>query len=390
MPGDHAILSPSGSSRWLACTPSARLEAQFPENTSEAAEEGTLAHGVGELILRHRLGRVSDKALEDCMKNIRKDKFYSESLQEYAEQYATFVLEKFSEAQTRTKDAVIEIEAKLDMTEYVPEGNGTGDTVIFTDRVLDIIDLKYGKGVLVSCVENKQMMLYALGALKNADILYDIDTIRMTIYQPRMDNISSWSIGKDILLGWAEGFLKPRAQLAFDGEGDFAPGDHCRFCKAKNRCRALAEENLEIAKYTFRDPEKLEDFEIADILSRTDMFVNWINGVNSYALTEALNGRKWEGYKLVEGRSNRTYSDADAVADKLVKSGIPEAIIYEKKLLGITAMEKAITKPTFNTLLSDLVIKPEGKPTLVPVSDKRSEINSTARAVADFSDEELT
>ena len=367
------------------CTPSARLEEQFPESESAAAAEGTMAHGLGELILRHKLGRVSDKAFKDCMVNISKSEYYCPEMQEHAEQYAVYVLEQYAEAQTRTRDAVIEIEAKLDMTEYVPEGFGTGDTLIVADKILDIIDLKYGKGVPVSCVENKQMMLYALGALKDMDMLYDIDTVRMTIYQPRLDNISSWSIGKEQLYNWAENFLKPRAQMAFDGEGEFLPGDHCRFCKAKNLCRSLADHNLEIAKYDFRDPELLTDDEVADILTRTDMFVNWINGVNTYALNQAVSGEKvWPGFKLVEGRSVRKYLDQDKVSEALVLSGIPEAIIYEKKLLGITAMEKAITKPVFNSLLNNLVVKPAGAPTLVPASDKRAEINSLQRAIDDF------
>jgi len=371
------------------CTPSAALEAQMPDSTSEAAEEGTLAHGLGELMIRVALGRVSKAAFADCMKNIAKDKFYNEAMHEYAEQYCTFVLEKFAEATKRTKDAVIEVEAKLDMTDYIPEGFGTGDAVIIADGTMHIIDLKYGKGVPVSCVENKQMMLYAIGALRDADMLYDIKNVEMTIYQPRLDNISSWTIGKAQLLNWAENYLKPRAELAFNGEGEFLPGDHCRFCRIKKRCRALAELNLELAKYDFRDPVLLEDVEIADILLRTDGFVNWINGVNAYALTEALNGKKFEGFKLVEGRSVRCYSDSDAIAKKLTTNGYPEAVIYEKKLLGITAMEKTISKPVFNELLSDLIIKPEGKPTLVPVTDKRTELNSLDRAVADFSDTEI-
>jgi len=389
MATDHAKLSPSGASRWLQCTPSAALEAKMPYSTSTFAEEGSFAHGFGELLIRNSLGRVSDAALKDAMVNIKKNAHYCEAMHEYMEQYRAFVLEQFSEAQMRTSDAVIDVEVKVDITEYVPEGFGTVDILIVSDQIMHIIDLKYGAGVPVSCKENKQMMLYALGALRDMDMLYDIKDVQMTIYQPRLDNISSWTLGAAELRNWGEGYLKPRAEMAFKGEGEFVAGDHCRFCKIKNRCRALADQNLEIAKYKFREAPLLADSEIADILVRTSLFVNWINGVNDYALAEALNGKKFEGFKLVEGRSVRSYSNADAVADKLTSNGIPEALIYEKKLLGITAMEKAITKKTFTTLLDDLITKPPGKPTLVEVSDKRAEINSLDKAIAAFEDSEL-
>ena len=382
----HAILSPSGASRWLACTPSARLEQHFPDSSGDAAKEGSLAHELGETLIRFQVKEIKKAAYNKALKKIQDNPMYNADMQEHAESYAAFVMERLGEAQKKTKDAVLQIESKLDLTEYVPEGFGTGDAIVIADGVLDIIDLKYGKGVSVSCVNNKQMMLYALGALREFDCLYDIRIVRMTIYQPRLDNISSFEMAVSDLQNWAETELKPKAKLAFDGLGEFVPGDHCRFCRAKAQCKANAEEKLQIAQYEFQDNVLLSDTEISDILSKADAFKTWLSSIESYALSEAIdNGKKWDGFKLVEGRSNRTYLSQDQVAKRLVENGYEESIIYTKSLLGITAMEKTITKKTFESLLSDLVIKPQGKPTLVPITDKRPEWNSVESAQNDFS-----
>lgn len=382
----HAILSPSGASRWLACTPSARLEQQFPDNVGDAAKEGTLAHELGETLIRLHTKEIKKTAYNKALKKIQENPMYNADMQEHAESYAAFVMERFRESQTKTKDAVLKIESKLDLTEYVPEGYGTGDAIVIADGVLDIIDLKYGKGVSVSCVNNKQMMLYALGALCEFDILYDIHTVRMTIYQPRLDNISSFEMEVTELRNWAETELKSKAQMAFDGLGEFVPGSHCRFCRARTQCRTNADEQLQLAKYEFQDTSLLTDEEISDILSKADTFKTWLKNIEEYALTEAIeNGKKWDGFKLVEGRSNRIYLDQGKVAERLMETGYHESTIYTKSLLGITAMEKLITKKTFEALLSDLVIKPQGKPTLVPMADKRLELNSVQSAQNDFS-----
>lgn len=383
----HAILSPSGASRWLACTPSARLEEQYPDTTSEAAEEGTLAHELGETILLHHVGEINKRTFTRRVNKIKKNPLYNAEMQNHAENYASYVIERFEEAKKRSSDAVLQIEAKLNLTDYIPEGFGTGDGVIIADGILDIIDLKYGKGVLVSCENNKQMMIYALGALFEFGFMYDIDLVRMNIYQPRLDNISSFEMPVNELLEWATTELKPKANLAFEGKGEFVAGPHCQFCKARVQCRALAESNLELAKYEFASSDLLSDSEIAEILSKADQFKKWISSIERFALSEAVdNGKKWDGFKLVEGRSNRTYVDQDAVAKRLVEQGIPEELIYSKSLLGITAMEKVITKKEFTNLLSDLVVKPQGKPTLAPLSDKRPEWNSVESAITDFSD----
>jgi len=384
----HAILTASGASRWLACTPSARLEEQFPDKEGVAAKEGTLAHSLGELMISHKLKTVSKERYKWGIKVITEDPLYDNAMQEHCENYAAFVLERFSEAQSHTSDAKIFLETKLDLTDYIPEGFGTADVTIIADGVLDIIDLKYGKGVPVSAEQNKQMMLYSLGALSAYDFLYDINTVRVTIYQPRLDSISTWEIPVQELHNWAETELKAKAKEAFEGNGEYRPGEHCRFCKAKAVCRANAEMNLEVAQYDFAVPAILNDQEISDILDRAELFVNWITSVKDHALDQAVNhGKKWPNYKLVEGKSNRKYSDEEKVADTLLKAGFAEEIIYTKSVNGITAMEKAIGKAAFAEHLNPLVIKPQGKPTLVHQSDKRPEMNALESAQADFAEQ---
>jgi len=381
----HAILSPSSASRWLTCTPSARLEQSYPDNSGQAAAEGTLAHTIAEAVLRFYLHEIGPVNYESLWSDFRKSPLYSEDMRSHAEDYALFVVEKYEAAKKHTKDAVIKIEASLDLTDYIPEGYGTGDAVIIADGVLDIIDLKYGKGVRVECTDNKQMKLYALGALREFDFMYEIHTVRMTIYQPRLQNISSWELPVEELREWAKHELTPLAEMAFNGMGDYIPGDHCRFCKARAECRANAEKQMELAAYEFKDSYLLSDDEISDILTRAADFKSWLGAVEEFAFLAALNdGKRWPGFKLVEGRSNRVYSDQTKVADTLLDAGFKEDAIYTKSLLGITAMEKTITKKVFDTLLTPLVIKPAGKPTLVPEDDKRPEWQSADTAVTDF------
>lgn len=381
----HALLSPSSASRWLNCTPSARLEESFPDTTSEYAKEGTLAHTLGELLIRKELKLIGNIAFKKSLKPISDNALYNDAMFDHADNYATFVIERLNDARARTKDALIFLEVKLDMSEYVKDGFGTGDVIIIADHVLDIIDLKYGKGVPVSAVENKQMMLYALGALKEYDYLYDINTVRMTIYQPRLDSVSTWEMEVDKLYEWANTELKPKAVLAYEGKGDFVPGNHCQFCKVRATCRAHADMNLELAKYDFTEPALLKDQEITDILDRAKVFENWLTAVKDYALSEAVNnGKEWPDYKLVEGRSNRKYSDEILVAKALTDAGYAEDVIYQKKLLGITAMESEIGKKSFTDLLKDFIVKPPGKPALVSITDSRPAYHSANAAKQDF------
>ncbi len=359
----HALLSASSSRRWLNCPPSARLCENYEDKSSEYAQEGTDAHSLCEHKLKSMLGMESANPTEGLS-------FYSEEMEQCACDYAAYVMELVAEAKKICKDPVVLIEQRLDFSRFVQEGFGTGDCVIIADGTLYIVDYKHGKGVEVSAVDNPQMMLYALGALELFDGIYDIDTVQMAIFQPRRDNVSVCVMAKDDLLSWANGELAEKAKLAYDGEGKFACGDWCRFCKAKAACRKRAEYNLEMAKYDFAMPATLEDAEIVAILARADELSVWAADVKEFALQQALSGIKYDGYKVVEGRSNRRYTDEAAVADAVKKAGFNP---YEEKLLGITAMTAALGKKRFADIIekAGLTEKPQGKPALVPESDKR-------------------
>lgn len=300
--------------RWLNCPPSARLCEKYEDAGSEYAQEGTDAHSLCEYKLRQALGMDAADPTEDLS-------FYNEEMEQCALDYAAYVLELVEGAKKSCKDPVVLIEQRLDFSRFVKDGFGTGDCVIIADGTLDIVDYKHGKGVEVSAVENPQMMLYALGALELFDGIYDIDTVRMTIFQPRRDNVSVCVMAKDDLLQWAYNDLTYKAKLAYEGGGEFACGDWCRFCKAKAVCRKRAEYNLELAKYDFEMPDTLEDAEIAAILDKADELAAWAADVKEYALRQALSGTEYPGYKVVEGRSNRRYISEDAVADAVSQAG---------------------------------------------------------------------
>ena len=363
--GKHALLSASSSHRWLACPPSARLCENYEDTGSEYAQQGTDAHSLCEHKLKLALGMET----KDQTKELS---FYDEEMEECACGYAEYVLSLVEEAKKNCKDPIILIEQKLDFSRFVKDGFGTGDCVIIADGTFYIIDYKHGKGVEVSAVENPQMMLYALGALELFDGIYDIDTVRMAIYQPRRENVSVCVMAKDDLLQWAYNDLMAKAKLAYDGEGEFNAGEHCRFCKAKAVCRKRAEYNLELARYDFEMPATLEEDEIAAILIKADELAAWAADVKEFALQQALSGVKYDGFKIVEGRSNRKYTDENAVSDTVRKAGFDP---YEPKLLGITAMEKLLGKKKFAEILNGFVEKPQGKPALVPESDKRPPMN---------------
>lgn len=367
MPNVHAMLSASSSHRWLECPPSAKLNAGVKDSTSIYAEQGTEAHSLCEYKVLKVLGRKALDPTESLT-------YFDEEMAECTDMYAQYVAEQVEKAKTRCNDPVVLVEQKLDFSRYVPDGFGTGDCVIVSDDVLSVVDFKYGVGVLVEAENNPQMMCYALGALNLFDGIYDIEKISMTIFQPRREHISTFEMTKKQLLDWAENILAPTAQLAAKGEGDFKAGEHCRFCKVKATCRKRMEYNMELAKYDFEMPDTLEDEEIEVILSKVDELVSWSADVKEYALQQALQGKHWKEWKVVEGRSNRKYTDEEKVAETVTRAGHNP---YEQKLLGITAMTSLLGKAKFNELLGDLVYKPQGKPTLVPESDKRPEMNTS-------------
>lgn len=376
MDKQHALLSASGAKRWLMCPPSARLEERFEDTTSSYAEEGTRAHALAEARIRYDLLKTINKKEFDT---IWKDMAPDTEMEEMSELYEDLITEKYSAALAKTKDAMLLIEERLDFSHIVPGGFGTGDAIIIADGTMEVIDLKYGKGVHVYAEDNPQIRLYGLGALQKYGYLYDIKEVALTIVQPRLDNVSTELLAAETLEEWGEQYVRPRALLADKGEGDYCTGDHCQFCKGKAICRARAEEALSLAKHEFATPPILDDDEIPEILMLLDKAEAWIKDIKDYAYQKALAGTKWPGFKLVEGRSNRCYMDEELVADKLMSNGYEDNQIYEKKLKGITAMEKLLTKKSFTELLDDLVIKPPGKPTLVPESDKREEFNSATR-----------
>lgn len=388
-PDAHALLGPSSAARWLACTPSARLEAVLPDSTSQAAEEGTLAHAIGELYAMQHCDLISARQLGGRLKKFKEHKLFQPEMLRYCGEYAQFILEKYNDARATTPDALIMMERKVDLTAYVPESFGTVDNTIIADGLMEITDLKYGKGVEVSAIENKQLMLYALGSLEEYSLTYDIDRVRMTIYQPRIDNISSFEMTVEELQAWGES-IKPKAQLAFKGEGELVTGDHCRFCKVKATCRARSEENMALAKKEFATPPTLTDEEIEEILPQLKELAAWAKDIQDYAFGKALEGHKWEGFKLVAGRSIRAYADEFRVVQELTGMGFTEEDLFTQKLKGLTDMQKQVGKTVMSDLeIQGLIVKPEGKPTLVPESDKRPEIQSENSAVVEFGEAEI-
>lgn len=374
MANRHAILAASASKRWMACPPSARLCAELPDKSSSYALQGTDAHELAAYKVLHAIG----ENVKDPTENLT---FFDQEMDGYTDAYRDFVMEKYMDAKKHCKDPVLLVEQKLDFSEWVPEGYGTGDAVIVADDILHVIDLKFGMGVIVNAEENPQLMCYGLGALSLFDGIYDIQSVRLSIFQPRRDNISTYEISKEDLLRWARDILSPAAELAFSGGGEFHAGDHCQFCKLKATCRKRAEYNLEMARYDFEMPSQLSETEISLILPRIDELTAWANDIREYALKQAMAGTEFPGYKLVAGRSVTRYTDDNAVAAAVISAGYDP---YEKKLMGITAMRSMLGKDQFNTVLSNLIHKPQGKPTLVPSSDKRPAINT---AEIDFMEE---
>ena len=377
MPDIHSPLPPSSAFRWMECTPSAKLNAALPDSTSEYALQGTAAHALCEYKLLKLLGKDAKDPTEDLT-------YFDAEMADCTDSYQQYVSEQIETAKHFCKDPIVLVEQKLDFSKWVPQGFGTGDCVIVADNVLTVIDFKYGVGVLVEAEQNPQMMLYALGGLALFDSIYDIENVIMTIFQPRRDNISTYELSKKELLQWADEILSPAAQLAAKGEGEFKAGKHCRFCKVKATCRKRAEYNLELARYDFEMPANLEDTEIEVILSKADELAAWCSDIKEYALQQALNGKQWDDWKLVEGRSVRKYINEDAVAETVKNAGYDP---YEHKVLGITAMTRMLGKAKFESLLSSFIEKPTGKPALVPKSDKRPSIDKAVQAADDFKEE---
>lgn len=370
----HALLSASSSHRWLECPPSAKLCASHPDRASPYAQQGTDAHELAAYKVQQALGMKVRDPTEDL-------EYFDQEMADCTDAYCAFVMEQLAEARKHCADPIVLVEQRLDFSRWVPEGFGTGDACIVADDVLHVIDLKYGVGIMVDATQNPQTMCYALGLLEAFDGIYDVSTVRMTIFQPRRENISTFEMSKADLLAWAENVLAPTAKLAFNGEGEFKAGDHCQFCTAKATCRKRTEYNLEMARYDFEVPSELTDDEIAAILPRIDELIAWGGDVKEYALQQAVSGTHYPGFKVVEGRSVTRYTNEEAVAAAVTAAGEDP---YERKLLGLTAMKALLGKKRFDDILGGLTFKPPGKPTLVPESDKRPAMNT---AKNDFMEE---
>ena len=364
-PEVHSVLGASAADRWMNCTPSAQLTAGMEDETTTFAAEGTAAHALCEWKVRKALKmRAGRRPTSD---------YWTDEMEEFTDDYRDYIMDLVGQAKTHCKDPVTLIEQHLDFSCYVPDGFGTGDFLLVADKELNVVDFKYGRGVAVYADHNPQMMLYALGALNLFDCLYDIEKVTMTIFQPRLSSISTWTISTEELYQWAEEVLKPKAELAAKGEGDFVSGSWCRFCKARNTCRARAESFLELARMEFQPPALLSDEEVAEVMEKADELSKWASDVMAYAQAEAIeNGKHWNGYKLVEGRSVRKFSDEAKVEAAAKEAGYTD--IYNKSLITLTAFEKLMGKEAFADILGQYVTKPAGKLTLVPVSDKRPEV----------------
>jgi hypothetical protein len=381
----HALLSASGASRWINCTPSPRLEEGFENKSSEFAEEGTLAHEFAELLLKKQLKIISGKEYTKLAAPHVANKFYSDEMLEEVQKHVDYVKQQFAAAKRRTKDAVLLIEEKVDITHLIEDGFGTCDVIIIGNGTLEVIDLKYGKGLRVSAENNSQLKLYGSGALEAYELIHDIDNVRLTVTQPRLDSISSWDISVEDLAKWGQEVVKPKAVEAYAGRGEQVVGDWCQFCKASARCKAQAANAIETAKAEFTDMQLLSDDELVQIYKNIPNVSKWFEKVNGYIYGEALAGKAWPEHKLVEGRSNRVWSNEDKVREILEIDYFPKDY-NNVKLKGIGDIEKLVGKKHFDDILGGVVIKPAGKPSLVHETDKRPAMGNS-QAQSDFADD---
>lgn len=383
----HALLSASGASRWLNCPPSAKLEEKQQQSGSTVyAREGTLAHELADLTLRYELGMLDKKTFNAELKRVKSDDLYEDDMSVQVQKFVDICLEVYNGSVAENGSAEALVEQRLDYSHIVEMGFGTGDYVNVSDNVLEVIDLKYGKGIQVEAEKNSQLMLYGVGALAVFDMVYEIEFVKLTIVQPRLDHYSTYTISVDSLIGWAEDVVKPIAVKAYKGEGRKHPGDWCKFCKVKGICKAYADKNIELAKHEFKDPHLLSVEDLAVIKSQIPMLVDWANAVDSYLLKEALLGNVIPGYKVVEGRSNRKWTNEKDVIETLTTLKYPREKFISEKLQGITTVEKLVGRANINQILGDLIIKPPGKPTLTEESDKRPAMGFE-QAKLDFADD---
>lgn len=379
---EHALLSASGAERWLHCPPSARLEDTLPESTSQYAEEGRLAHKLAELTVRKKFLILKPSEYKKQLKAIEESPFYASEMKEHVETYLDYIS---AIVHSHTSPPYLALERRLDYGHIAPEGFGTGDCIIIGGNVLHINDFKYGQGVPVEAEGNPQMLLYALGALAEYSALYDIKQVHISIIQPRRGKITEAWLTRTELEIWGDG-VKPVADTAYAGEGFFAAGEWCRFCRAKAQCRARSGEMTALEAFGKHLPPLLTDAEVGDILLRARELKDWVGDLEKYALSTLLAGGDIEGWKAVEGRSNREFTDTDAAYIAAVKAGYDEALLYERRPITLTAAEKLLGKKEFEAVLGGYVIKPPGKPTLAPHTDPRAPVTNQVTPEEAFSE----
>lgn len=382
----HALLNPSGGERWMRCSPSARLTEHIADEDSDYAKEGTLAHSLWETFLKDKLGIWNPLQVVRQLEKIQSDRLYHKDMTKYAYEFSAYVLEVYNFYKAKDPTTVLIIEEEIDLSAFIPEGRGHVDIAIVTKDKIIAIDFKYGQGVWVSAKDNTQLKIYALGVLDKYLLDRDIEEIELTVYQPRLDNIDTDVIDIQTFTSWVSEVLQPAAQKAWKGDGEQVAGSHCKFCKIRSTCRANADFNLQLADLAFQEIYTLTDEEIKDILGKVDMLTAWAGDVKAYALSEAIKGRKWEGLKLVEGRSNRKFKSEAKVVKMLTDNGFPEERIYNKTIKNFTEFQAELGKKYFDTLFKGFIIKPQGKPTLVPLSDRREEFKLQRSAEEDFKD----
>lgn len=374
--GAHARFSPSSGKRYLSCPPSLKLEDQFADEQSPYAAEGTAGHEMAEYLIKKHLKKRTKRPVSD---------YYTDELMEAVDDYVAYGVSQIEEAKRDCSDPYIGVELKVDLSSRVEGCFGTADLVVVDSRKIHIIDLKLGKGVMVEAEENVQLMIYGLGVLDMLSFLYEIETVELTIVQPRLQHLSTWEISAEALLKWGSEVFETGAKKALAGEGEYAAGDHCRFCKARFTYRERADEYLRLAQMEFKEAPLLSDEEIAEVLSKADALKKWAEEVYTYAQNEAVtNHKKWPGFKLVLGRSNRKYTDEEDAANAAKAAGYTD--IFKSTLIGVTEMEKLMGKKKFAEILGSYVYKPEGKVALVPESDKREAV-SISTAEADFKED---
>lgn len=383
MPTQHALLSASSAHRWLHCTGSPKLEQEFPDSTSVYAQEGTLAHELCELKLKKYTTVMPKGTYTRAHNKIMKSELWQNEMEGTSETYLEYV--KGIMLSCEIAPAVL-IEKRVDFSRYVPEGFGTADCLVLAGDTLHVVDYKHGKGVVVDADHNPQMMLYALGAIDELSLLYRFKSIHMVIVQPRVNNISEFTMTADELREWGESVVKPKAEAAISGKGEFEAGDWCRFCRAKQQCKTRYESNDSLYPELSErhDPRLITLDELGEYLKRGRDMAAWLEGMKEYALSESLAGAEVPGWKAVEGRGSRAFTDTDEAVDTLIKNGIDESVLYERRVLTLAQMEKAVGKKAFGELVGDLVVKNPGKPTLVEESDKRPKITNLPTAADVF------